>query len=424
MSEGGVDSADGAGAADPGVGVSAGWLNRSVLGMGLTSFLADAGYETATSILPGFLMAIGAPAVALGLIEGLADAASSFVKLAAGWWGDRLGRRKPVVTLGYALSGSMTALFAMATAWPLVLLGKTVAWLGKGVRGPLRDALLAESVPAAALGRAFGFHRAGDTLGAILGPLLAAGLLQWLPASGTAAQPFRIVFWLTIIPGLASAVVFAAAIRERRTAGRKTRLWASLRALPAPFRRLLVGAGVFGAGNFSHTLLILAVMQSLTPPGSAPEALTRAAGIGAALYALRNALYAGASFPVGALSDRYSRRKLLAGGYAFGAVVMIAFAALFARGAPDVAMLTVLVGLAGVSVAFEDALEGALTADLVPDPTMRGTAFGTLGMVNGLGDLLSSAMVGVLWDQVGKVSGFAYAAALMLGGAVLLLRVR
>lgn len=399
------------------------WLNRTVIGMGLTSLLADAGYETATAILPGFLRTIAAPAVALGTIEGVADAVASFVKLGAGWWGDRLIRRKPVVTAGYALSGGMTAVFAVATSWPIVLVGKTAGWFGKGLRGPLRDSLLAEAIPERDRGKAFGFHRAGDTIGAIIGPVLAAGLLQWLPAGTNLSAPFRTIFLLALIPGLGSALVFALLVREGRRAPHQTRFWASLGQLPASFRKYLVALGVFGAGDFSHTLLILAVMRMLHPGASATEGFVEAAGVGALLYALRNAVYAGLSYPAGALSDRYSRRNLLAGGYAFGGVVMAAFG-LASGGAGNLPVLATLMALAGAYIAVEDALEGALTADLIPDTRLRSTAYGVRGAVNGVGDLVSSVIVGLLWDRFGLPAGFAYAAFMMLAGAVLLYRLR
>jgi MFS family permease len=393
-----------------------GWLNRNVVGAGLTSFLADAAYETATAALPGFLPS----PLLLGFIEGVSDAVSSSVKLASGWWGDRLGHRKAIVTFGYVLSGTASALFAFA-AWPLVLAGRLLAWFGRGIRGPLRDAILADSVDPADRGKVFGFHRAGDTLGAIVGPLLGAWLLATLrPASpDDDAAPFRVVFLLTLIPGLGSALAFAVLVREKRRTPRPTHLWASIRALPAPFRRLLVGVGVFGAGDFAHTLLVLAAVEALTP-AHGPVAPALAAG----LYGVRNVLYAAASFPVGALSDRLGRRGLLVVGYVLGAGVMVGFAAVLGRGAVGLPVLAVLFGLAGVYIAVEDALERALTADLVPDVTLRGTAYGVLGTVNGLGDFLSSAGVGLLWWAFGPVPGFACAAVLMLSGAVLTYRVR
>jgi MFS family permease len=299
--------------------VPEGWLNRNVVGMGVTSLLSDAGHEMATAVLPGFLQALAAPTYALGLIEGLADAPSSFVKLGAGWWSDRLGHRKPLTVAGYALTGSVKALFAFAVGWPLILPGRVLAWMGRGVRGPLRDAMLAESVAAPDRGKAFGFHRAGDTLGAIIGPLLGAAVLHFLPpdVGGDPTGPYRVVFLLTLIPGLGSALAFAWLVREkRRDPNHEMRFWASVKALPANFRRFLIGAGVFGLGDFSASLLILAATQLLTPT----RGLVEAAQIGALLYALRNGVYAAVSYPVGALSDRWGRHSLLALGYVVGAL--------------------------------------------------------------------------------------------------------
>jgi MFS family permease len=398
------------------------WLNRNVLGMGLTSLLSDAGHEMATAIMAGFLAVLGAPVYALGVIEGVSDALASFVKLGAGWWSDRLGHRKAITTAGYALTGGAMALFAAAVSWPLVLVGRLVGWFGRGIRGPLRDAMLAESVAPADRGKAFGFHRAGDTLGAIIGPLVAAGLMFFLQpyASENPSMPFRIIFLLTLVPGLGSAVAFGLMVTEkRRPANHGIQFWASVRALPRNFRRFLVGVGIFGAGDFSHTLLILAATQLLTGShGTVP-----AAQIAALLYALRNVLYTAASYPVGSLSDHFSRRGLLVLGYVLGAVVMVGFAITFLTSANRILWLGVLFSLAGVYIAVEDALEGVLTADLVPEESIRGTAYGVMGTVNGVGDLLSSTVVGLLWS-FNPAAGFGYAAVVMLLGAAMLQRVK
>jgi MFS family permease len=403
------------------------WLNPNVFGMGLTSFLSDAGHEMATAILPGFLATIGASAAALGTIEGVADAVSSFVKLGAGWYSDRIGHRKGITVLGYFLTGAAMALFALAVAWPLVLVGRTLGWFGRGIRGPLRDAILSESVSPGDRGKAFGFHRAGDTLGAIVGPLIAVGLLAlWQPAAAAhPSAPFRTIFLLTLIPGIGSALAFAALVREeRRAANHGLRLWKTMASLPAGFRRLLVGVGVFGLGDYAPTLLILAATQLLTPA----RGVVGAAQMAALLYVLRNVFYAGAAYPVGALSDRFRRQGVLAAGYLVGVLVSLGFVAAFARGAgaptPTASLpwLAVLFALAGIMIATEDALEGALTADLV-EPETRGTAYGLMGTVNGVGDLVSSVIVGLLW-ALHPAAGFAYAAAMKLLGTLLLLRVR
>ena len=248
------------------------WLNRTVVGAGLTSFLADVGYEMATAILPAFLQLLRIPPEAvgavLGLIEGTADLLSNAVKLAVGWYSDRIGKRKAFVVGGYALTGSAFALCALAVSWPLVLVAKSLAWIGKGLRGPLRNAILADAVEPKHHGKAFGFHRAGDTLGAIAGPLIASALIAWMPAHWFASPDgsYRVVFLVTLIPGLGAALAFALLIREQRfTPKPGLRLGASVKMLPTGFRRFLAPVFVFGLGDFSHALLILAAAILLTP---------------------------------------------------------------------------------------------------------------------------------------------------------------
>lgn len=388
--------------------------------MGLTSLLSDAGHEMATAVLPGFLAVLGVSAAALGAIEGIADATSSFVKLGAGWISDRLGHRKPITVGGYFLTGAAKALFVFAYGWPLVLVGRVLGWFGRGIRGPLRDAMLADSVPNEARGKAFGFHRAGDTLGAVIGPLLAVGLLAYFqPRAGDPSSPFRTVFLLTLIPGLGSGLAFALLVRETRRSPSSVKFVATVKKLPQVFRRLLLGVGLFGTGNFSHTLMILAAIQLLTPQ----HGLAHAAQIAGLLYVGHNAFYAGASYPVGALSDRWGRRGLLALGYVVASLTALGFLAAFRWGITSPGLLAGLFALGGTALAFEDALEGALTADLV-ESEIRGTAYGVLGTVNGVGDLVASVMVGGLWTAYSPVAAFACAAGLMLLGAAVIYRVR
>ncbi len=398
-----------------------GWLNRNVVGMTVTSFLSDVGHEMATSILPAFLASLGVAPAALGLIEGVADATSSFVKLGTGWLSDRLGHRKAITVGGYALTGASQAIFALANGWGIVLLGRVVGWFGRGIRGPLRSAMLADSVAPEHRGKAFGFHRAGDTLGAVLGPLLAVALLPLLHArfSGDPTRAFRTIFLFTAIPGLGGALVFALVVRERRRSPNHTLpFWTTIRNLPGSLRRAMVGIGIFGLGDFSHTLIILAAIQLLTPSLGTLKA-SAAAGL---LYALHNITYALAPFPVGALSDRIGRRPLLAFGYLLGAGVSLTLGIMLAHRHAGISGLAIVFASAGVMVGIVDTMEDAMLADF-SSVEVRGTAYGVLGTVNGLGDLVSSALVGVLWT-LHPLWGFGYAALMMALGSGVVLRLR
>lgn len=393
------------------------WLNRNVLGMGLTSLLADLCYETATSVLPILLKLLGAPAYALGLTEGLADALSSFTKMVSGTYSDRLTRRKPLVVAGYAITAASTGLLAVATLWPVILLLRGIAWFGKGLRSPARNALLAESVAEKDRGKAFGIHRAGDTTGAIFGPLLAAWLLGHVgDASAAALGAVRSVLWWTWLPGIGSVLVMALLVKEGRHApGTPRSLLVTLRGLPQKFRRFLLAAGVFGAGDFSHTLLILAAIDLLEPT----HGVRVAAQWGAILFSVRNIVGAASAFPAGWLADKFGHGRTLVVTYALGAATSAGFAALMWIHVPSIAWLAVLFAAAGLINAAQEAIEGAATADLIPDRTSRGTAYGVLGTVNGLGDFVSSFVVGLLW-AFGPAIGLGWAAAVMALGAGLL----
>ena len=379
------------------------WLNRNVLGMGLTSFLSDFGHEMATAILPAFLVSIGAGAAALGIIEGIADAVASFVKLGAGYASDRWVERKRVATFGYVLTGVSKATFALAWSWPPVLAGRVAGWFGRGIRGPVRDAMLADSVAPADRGRAFGFHRASDTAGAVAGPLVAALLVG--------AISLRSIFVLTLPPGVASAVAFYCLVRHPPRLTHQRRFFASLRSLPRGFLLFLVPVGLFGIADFAPTLLILRAQAALT--GS--RGLAAAVTAGVALYVVRNVFYAAASFPIGALSDQIGRRALLAAGYGLAALTFAGFAWL----PVSLPMYVVLFGLAGILLAAGDTLGGALAADLL-GAGERGLGYGVLGTVNGIGDLVSSLVVGGLWSVAGIGVGFGYAVVVAGAGALLL----
>ena len=387
------------------------WLNRTVLGVGLTSLFSDWSHETATSVLPAFLAAIGAGPAWLGLIEGIADGLSSFTKLAAGHYTDNLKRRKPIAIIGYAVTALGTASFAFATNAYHLLIGRSLAWLGRGVRSPAKKALLAADVSPNAYGRAFGLERLMDTVGAIAGPLTALWLLK------KTGHNYQRVFLWTLLPGLAAVASFWLLVRERPIVSKPKRSFLmGVRDLPAPFRQFLLGAGVFGAGDFSHSLLILYASRMLAPE----IGLARAASIAVVLYTVHNVFSAGSAYVSGWLSDHVPQRKVvLAAGYFLAAISAI----LLCTNTHSIWVLGIIFVLGGLYFGIVDALEDSVAAELVPKE-QHGMAFGTLAAVNAIGDFLSSVLVGFLWSAFSVQAAFASSTVLFLVSALLILRLR
>jgi MFS family permease len=394
------------------------WLNRTVLGAGFTSALGDFCYETTTVILPEFLAVLGVPAALLGIIEGVADAVASFTKMIAGYFADKFGHRKLLVMAGYALTPIGQAGIALAGGWPLILTGRFVSWFGKGLRGPLRDAIVAQAVTPETRGRAFGFHRAMDTVGAVFGPLLGVALLGWSQgfAWSDAAGPFRLVLWASVIPGVLAVLAFLFLVKDpEHSPNPALKFWAGLRGLPARFKRYLGAVGLFGAGDFSHSLLILAATQLLT----SSMGVVKAAQVAGLLYVGRNVVQVIASFPVGALADRFGASMILRFGYALGTLTAVLTALAFVLPAGNLTLLAVVFAVAGLYMAVQEALEATVTAELVP-AEVRGLGFGALGTVNGATKFVSSALVGILWTAVSPAFAFGLGAALMLAGTMML----
>ncbi len=379
------------------------WLNATVLGIGMASLLSDLSHETVTSLLPGLLATLGVAAAALGTIEGVADGLSAVAKLYGGWWTDRLQRRKPLCAAGYGVMAAATLVIATAGHWIIVLSGRTLAWVARGLRTPPRKALLSEAVTADSYGRAFGFERTMDTLGAVLAPVATLFLLK----AGFA--PRNLMIWATL-PALLAVLAITALVRE--TPAREPhphRLLDSYRDLPRPYVRLLRWIGVFGAGDFAHSLMILYATSALASRHGAAEA----ASMAVALYALHNVCYAASSYPAGWLADRLPKQKLLSAGYALGALVAL----MLAWGAGSLPALAAAFALGGVYVGMEETLEDSLTAELVPQGR-RGAGFGLLSIVNGAGDFFSSLMTGWLWSIAGPAAAFGFAGFLMAAGAI------
>ncbi|HEX5399532.1 MAG TPA: MFS transporter [Verrucomicrobiae bacterium] len=386
------------------------WLNRTVFGIGLASLFSDWSHEIATAVMPAFLATFGAAAVWLGIIEGVSDGLSSFTKMASGFYTDKLKRRKPIAVAGYVVTALGTASFGLATAAWHILVSRSCAWLGRGVRTPVRKALLAAAVTKETYGRAFGFERMMDTVGAIVGPVTAFLLLAAFQHN------YQKVFLLTLVPGILAALLIAFLVKEKeRKPVSHISFGKRLRALPQTYRRFLVAVGVFGAGDFAHTMLILLATQKMTPTLGAAKAASLAVGF----YVLHNIFYAASAPAAGWLADRFKKNRVLASGYTLAATMAVCVIALPAN--PWTLALVFLLG--GTFNGITETLEDSYCAELVGE-AHHGMAFGVLATVNGVGDFISSVVVGALWSAFGAGTAFAYSAVLFFLGALLVLRTR
>lgn len=382
------------------------WWNSTVIAIGTASLFSDWSHEIATAILPGFLVSLGGTAAALGLIEGVSDGVSSFAKLGFGWYSDRLHRKKPLAVAGYFLTGAATASFGFCTQIWHALAARVIAWFGRGARTPVRKTLLAAACEPENYGKAFGLERAMDTCGAIIGPTTALWLLSHYH------QEFRPIFLWTIVPGFFAMAAIAIFVKESTVhVPSKFKFGESLRLLPSNFKRFLLAVGIFGLGDFSHTFLILFATWQLTPMYGAAEA----ARIAILLYIFHNVLYASFSYIAGHMADRFDKRTLLAGGYFLAAVTVILM--IFARNSLISAI--VILGLAGIYVAIEEAVEDSFAAELLP-ADLRGTGFGALAFVNAIGDFASSVVTGLLWATLG-LNAFVLPGVLFVTGASMVL---
>jgi MFS family permease len=377
-------------------------IHRNVIALGFTSLFTDVSSEMLVPILPLFItVTLGASATSLGLIEGLAESVASLLRTTSGWLSDRMGRRKPLVVAGYALSGAAKAAIGFASGWPAVLTLRCSDRLGKGLRTPPRDALIADSTAPADRGAAFGLHRAMDTAGAAIGPLLAWWLLsRWQSLGGEA---YRRVFFVSAIPAALSVLVLLVFVRAPRHAAPARRTLAEQAgALGGPFKRFLVVDALFQLGNSSNAFVLLR---------------TQSAGWSASqvslIYVGFNVLLAALAMPFGRLSDRAGRRPLLLAGYAAYALTYGVLALCATR-------LGVVAGFAllAVHTALMDGQAKAMIADLVP-ADLRATAYGAHATVVGLALLPASVVAGVLWEHVSPAAPFYLGALLALGAALL-----
>jgi MFS family permease len=384
-----------------------GWLTRPVAGIGLASLLSDLGHEVPTSLLPGFLTStLGAPAAALGLIEGAADGIAGAAKLVGGAIADDPGRRRATAIGGYTSTALLSGAIGIAAApWEVGVL-RAGAWAARGIRGPSRNALLADAVIPEVYGRAYGFERAMDNLGAILGPMLAIALV--------ALTNVRTAIVLSSIPGLFAAVAIAYAIRTVRANTNRERRPLRIRVRPVlrgKLGRLLVGIGAFEVGNLAATLLILRATELLRPS----RGLDSATAIALWLYVAYNLAATLASVPAGRLGDRRGAVRVLA----LGVLVFLGAYVTFATTGPSLPLLAIGFILAGIGIGAAETAEHHAVASLAAEE-LRGSAFGLLAAMQSVGNLAASGVAGILWTTVGPGAAFAWAAGWMGLSLVLL----
>ena len=354
------------------------------------------------AVLPLFITTtLGAPALAVGLVEGVGDGSSAVVKLWSGWYSDRVGWRKRLAVGGYGGTVLALGLLVAVTAWPQVIVARALAWMGRGLRQPIRSAMLAGSVGKADLGKAFGFHEALDTAGALVGPAVALLLLS-------TGHDFRTVFLVALIPGALCVALFALITRDPR---RQVQEPVPLRApMPHGFWRLMAPVALFGVGNFATAFFTLRAAQMMQPE------LSHAAALGAAVgfYLAHNAVGAAVSFPAGWLTDQVGKSPVLAAAYlTFAAACLVG---LLGHGWLALGLLALLVGAQNPVVA---AVESSLTSSLVEERRL-GTAFGLLSGINGAADLASSVVAGALWTFVNPAAAMGFGAAFCASAAALL----
>ena len=383
------------------------WLTKGVTGIGVASLLADVGHEVPTALLASFMtVVLGAPAAALGFVEGLSDAISGFAKLAGGALADDPRRRRRVALGGYVATAILSASVGLATTtWQVAVL-RSSAWAARGIRGPARNALLADAVEPRFFGRAYGFERALDNAGAIIGPLLAIALV--------AAVGIRGAILLSVIPGLLAAGAIAYAINNLRTETPREHRPIRLVIRPLLHGRLgrLLGAiTVFEMANVATSLLILRATELFIPSMGAD----RAAITGIGLYVGYNVAATVVSFPAGRAVDAVGGPRVLGVGIALFAVSY----ALLAVTGPDLVPLALAFIAAGVGIGAVETAENATVASAAPEDK-RGSAFGLLAVIQAGGDLVASAVAGLVWTLVAPAAAFGLATVAMVVALVVL----
>lgn len=367
-------------------------LSRNVFVAGLVSLFMDISSEMIYPVLPLFMAnVLGLNKAVIGLVEGAAEATASIVKVFSGYLSDRLGNRKWLMFAGYAVSTISRPVLALAGSWHQVFAYRIMDRFGKGVRTSPRDAIIAESTEPGYLGRAFGFHRAMDTVGAAIGPAIAFGALALF------ADGYRPVFWLSIIPGVIAVVLIVLFIkeksRERPKAGQAARPRLTLKHFDWRFKAFVAIAALFALGNSSDVFLILRAEQLGVPTVMIPV-----------VYLVFNLVYAAAAVPAGIAADRFGKKRLIFAGFVLFAVLYYGFAI-----ASSTTHVWLLFACYGVFMGLTEGIQKAFLATVIP-MDFRATAFGVYNTAIGLATLPASVIAGWLWETVSPAAAFYFGA--------------
>lgn len=378
-------------------------LDRSVVALGVVSFAMDLSSEIIHALLPLFMVGtLGLSVAIVGVVDGIAEATASITKLFSGWASDRLGKRKPLILLGYGLAALSKPLFPLAGGAAAVLGARFADRIGKGIRGAPRDALIADVTPAEIRGRAFGLRQSMDTAGAFAGPLVAIGLM-WL-----LANDIRAVFWFAVIPAAAAVLIVIFAVREpARDPAAKAPAplhFADLRGLDRAYWAVVLIGILFTLARFSEAFLILKASAEGLPLWLAPTVLV-----------VMNIVYSASAYPAGIASDRIGTRGLL-----LASLAVLAAADLLLALVPGLAAAFVAIALWGLHMGLSQGLLSRLVADRAPGP-LRGSAFGLFNLASGIAMLAASVTAGLLWEGVGPAATFLAGAAFALTAGVALL---
>ena len=369
------------------------WSRRSLPGgvwaLGFVSMFMDISSEMIHALLPVYMVAVlGTSSLAVGIIEGIAEATASITKIFSGALSDWLGKRKMLAALGYGLAAITKPIFPLAPSIGWLVAARFIDRIGKGIRGAPRDALIADITPLEQRGAGFGLRQSLDTIGAFAGPLLAIALM-W-----ATANHFQAVFWIAVLPAFASValIIFAVKEPERPAGQRKVRMplrRSELRLLGAGFWLVVTVAAVFTLARFSEAFLILRAQSIGLSLALVPVVLV-----------VMNLAYSLSAYPVGVLADRFSRPMLLAVG-----LLLLVAADLILALVPDIVGLLIGVVLWGLHMGFTQGLLATLVADAAP-AELRGTAFGMFNLITGIALLVASVLAGFLWDQFGPEATF------------------